>query len=126
MVFSCSTYIVILIINYFVNMDQSLLEHGSCKRYSLGCVSFGNVLKSKMLATATCDNHYRTCLGHLGWHDTNRIISILFHAAQGGQGKYSSDCRMSLLPPVLLTNFVNVSCSLQGSKEYLFVVPMLI
>jgi hypothetical protein len=99
---------------------------GVTKRYSLCHVSFGNVLKSKMLATATRDNHYCTCLGHLGWHDTYRIISILCCAAQGGQSKYSIDCRMSLLPPVLLTNIVNVCYSLQGSKEYLFVVPMLI
>ena len=30
----------------------------------------------------------RTCLGHLGWSNRDRIISILCHAAQGGQGKY--------------------------------------
>jgi hypothetical protein len=37
------------------------------------------------------------------------IISIFCHAAQGGQGKYSSDCRISLLLTVLLTNFANVN-----------------
>ncbi len=30
----------------------------------------------KMPVTATHDSHYGTCLGHLGWHDTDRIISI--------------------------------------------------
>ncbi len=29
-----------------------------------------------MLATATRDSHYCTCLGHLGRHDRDRIISI--------------------------------------------------
>jgi hypothetical protein len=29
-------------------------------------------------ATATCDSHHCTCLGHLGRHDTDRIISIFF------------------------------------------------
>jgi len=34
----------------------------------------------KMLLTATCDSHYCTCLRHLGWCNTDRIVSI-------GQGK---------------------------------------
>ncbi len=38
--------------------------------------------------TVTCDSHYCTSLGHLGWHDTDGIVSIFCHAAQGGQGKY--------------------------------------
>jgi len=32
-------------------------------------------------------NAYLTSLGHLGQRDTERIISILCRAAQGGQGK---------------------------------------
>ncbi len=24
----------------------------------------------------TCDNHYYTCLGHIGWHDANDAISV--------------------------------------------------
>ncbi len=34
--------------------------------------------------------------------DTDRIVSISCHIAQGGQGKYSNDCCMSLSPMVLL------------------------
>ncbi len=49
-------------------------EHG------LWIVYIGIVLKAIMLATATCDTHYCTCLGHLGRCDRDRIISI-------GQGK---------------------------------------
>jgi hypothetical protein len=59
-----------------------------------------------MPATATRDC---TCLGHCGWHDTDRIISILCHTAQGVQGKYSNDCCESLLPMVLITNFPDVN-----------------
>ncbi len=33
------------------------------------------------------DSHHCTCLGHLGWHDTDRIIYILCHTTQYGQGK---------------------------------------
>ncbi len=36
----------------------------------------GIVFKVIMLATATRDSHYFTCLGHLGWHDRDRILSI--------------------------------------------------
>ncbi len=59
--------------------------------------------------TATHGSHYCTCLGHLGWHDRDRIISILCWDTQGGQVKYSSGCRVSLLQLVLLTNFTNVN-----------------
>ncbi len=33
-------------------------------------------LSAKLLVTATPDSHYCACLGHLGQHDTDRIISI--------------------------------------------------
>ncbi len=46
--------------------------------------------------TATHDIHYSTWLSHFRQHDTHRIISILCRAAQGGQGKYSSGCRVLL------------------------------
>jgi len=37
-------------------------------------------------------------LPYLPWRsDTERIISMFCHAALGGQGKYNSDCRVSLL-----------------------------
>ncbi len=62
-----------------------------------------------MLATVTSDSHYCTCLGQLGWRDTDRIISILCCAAQGGQGKYSGDCRVTLSPMASLTIFANVN-----------------
>ncbi len=66
-----------------------------------------------MPVTMTCDC---TCLGHLGRRDTDRITSILCHAAQGGQGMYNSDCHMSLSPTVLLTNFTNVSDPLMSQQ----------
>jgi hypothetical protein len=58
------------------------------------------------LVTATLDFAY---LGHFGQHNTDRIISILRHATQGGQGKYSGDCSVWLLPTILLINFANVN-----------------
>ncbi len=67
--------------------------------------------KAKTQATLTLDSHYGTCLGHLGRGDTDRIISILCHAAHGGQGKYSSECRMSLSLSVSLTIFTKVNDS---------------
>jgi hypothetical protein len=39
-------------------------------------------LLAKPSATATHDSH-----------ESDRMISILCHAAQGSQGKYTSDCR---------------------------------
>ncbi len=42
----------------------------------ISCASIGNVFKVKMSVTVTHCSHYCTCLGHLGRHDTNRIISI--------------------------------------------------
>jgi len=56
----------------------------------------------------TYDSHYGTCLGHLGRHDKYRIIFI-------GQGKYSSECRVSLLLTVLLTNYADVNYQLAPS-----------
>ncbi len=50
-----------------------------------------------MPATATHDSHYCTYLGHLGWCDRDKIISIFCCAAQGDQGKYNSDCLVSQL-----------------------------
>jgi hypothetical protein len=62
-----------------------------------------------MPATMTHDSNYCTCLGQLGRCNRDRIISILCYATQGGQGKYSNDFCVSLLPTVLLTNFANVN-----------------
>ncbi len=39
-------------------------------------VYIGVVFKAIMSATATCDSHYCTCLGHLGYCDRDRIIYI--------------------------------------------------
>ncbi len=43
-------------------------------------------LLAKLSATATRESHYYTFLGHLGQCDTDRIVSIFCHTAQGGQG----------------------------------------
>jgi hypothetical protein len=53
------------------------------------------------------DITFLTCLGHHGRLYTERTISILWCVSQGGQGKYSSDCCMSLT--ILHTNFANVN-----------------
>ncbi len=34
------------------------------------------------LATATSDTHHCSCLGHLGWRDTDRVVSISCRAAK--------------------------------------------
>jgi hypothetical protein len=57
----------------------------------------------------SCLCHYCTCLDHLQRRDTYSIISILCRVTQGGQGKYNSECRLSLLAMVLQTNFAIVN-----------------
>jgi hypothetical protein len=49
----------------------------------------------------------RTGLGHLGQRKSDRIISIFCCATQGGQGKYNSDCRLSLFQAFRLKNIDN-------------------
>jgi hypothetical protein len=48
-------------------------------------------------------------LAKIEQHDTDRILFMFCLAAQGGQGKYSSNCCVSLSLTVLLTNFANVN-----------------
>jgi hypothetical protein len=50
---------------------------------------------AKPLATSTCNSHYCACLGHLGWHNIDRIISI--HVASPKVAKASKEGR-ALLP----------------------------
>jgi hypothetical protein len=54
-----------------------------------------------MPVPAMFDSHYCTRLGQLGWHNTDRIISI-------GNYKYSSDCHVLQLLTFSGTNFDNV------------------
>ncbi len=63
--------------------------------FSIPCLKYvhDRWLKSK--------SHYCTCLGHIGWHNTDRIIPI-------GQGKYSSNCCMLLSLTFQRKNFANV------------------
>ncbi len=55
-----------------------------------------------------------TYFDHVGWHNTDRIISISCCAAQGGQGKY---CFVSL---VLVLSRILRQCkhSLKGEKRW--------
>ncbi len=69
---------------------------------ALWCVSIGKVCVI-MPATVTQNS---TCLGHLGQHDTDGIVSISCCITQGGQGKY---CFMSLSLTVSLKNIANVN-----------------
>ncbi len=57
----------------------------------------------------THDSHYFTCLGHLGWHDTDRTVSIFCHAVQGGQGKYKCVTHRPIYRPVVLLLYVVVA-----------------
>jgi hypothetical protein len=50
-------------------------------------------LYAKMPVISRRNIAFLTCLGHLGQCNTDRIVSISGHVAQGGQGKY---CFMSL------------------------------
>ncbi len=75
---------------------------------------FSAIMRVITSAILQSDIAYLTCLGHLGWRDTDRIISILCRTAQGGQGKYSSDCHVSLLMMVSLTNFAKVNDPLRA------------
>jgi len=72
-----------------------------------------------MPVTATIDSYYCTCLGHLGRHDMDRIISI-------GQGKYSSDSRMLLSLTFSHTNFANVHEPLGWTSKHLQSVAIFI
>jgi hypothetical protein len=69
---------------------------------ALSRVSIGKVC-AIMLAPATQNS---TCLGHLGQHDTDGIVSISCCITQGAQGKY---CFVSLSLTVSLKNFANVN-----------------
>ncbi len=51
--------------------------------------------KFSMIMPATATHDY-TCLSHLGWCNTDKIISIFCCAAQGGQGKYMPVCHLLL------------------------------
>jgi hypothetical protein len=84
-------------------------EHG------LWIVYIGVVLKAIMLATATCDSHYCTCLGHLGRCDRDRIISI-------GQGK-KIRCNIAL---DIMFDIANVVASLSVTKFITSIVVYLI
>jgi hypothetical protein len=57
----------------------------------------------KLPVTATYKRQYSTCLGHLGQCDIIRNDPILMFA-QGGQGKYSAICLVSLSLEVLQEN----------------------
>ncbi len=70
-----------------------------------------------MLATATHNSHYCTCLGHFGRRDTDRITSI-------GQGEYISDCNAMLSPMISLTNFNNVNDPLDVAEFYYTVMDL--
>jgi len=57
---------------------------------------------SKTIGNSTLTSHYYTCLGHLVWRNTDRIVSIY---CQGGQGKYKCvtvTCRCHRRYPVNL------------------------
>jgi hypothetical protein len=74
-----------------------------------------------MLVTATSDSHHCSCFGHLGWRDTDRIVSISCCITQGGLGKY---CFMSLLLMVSLTNFANVNDTLLMMLKSSFMIVL--
>jgi len=61
-----------LLLSYFIDTylrSLKLYFHWG----SLSCVSIGNILRqNEMAVIVTCDSHYCTCLGHLGWRNTNR------------------------------------------------------
>jgi hypothetical protein len=101
-------------------LDFVTLGNGT---YKLSHVSIGKVCVITP-ATATQNS---TCLGYLGQHDTDRIVSISCCAAQGGQGKYcrasQGDNQVLLSPTVSLTNVANVNdpltnlwCVVQGDQ----------
>ncbi len=48
--------------------------------YSANEANKAGLEQSIFLDVYACNSHYCTCLGHLGQHDTDRIVSI-------GQGK---------------------------------------
>ncbi len=68
------------------------------------------------LATATSDTHRCSCLGHLGQHDTNRIVSISCRIAQGGQGKnmLCRYCRCFCQNNIAIVNDPLLSTNLKG------------
>ncbi len=63
-----------------------------------------------MLASATCDNHYCTCPGYLGQHDTARIVYI-------GQGKKIRRDIAGALVCDFTLNIANVNTALDVAKE---------
>jgi len=67
-------------------------------------------LYAKMPTISCCNIAFLTCLGHLGRCDTDRIVSISCHVAQGDQGK---GCFMSLS----LATMTSLSCNLCQCKH---------
>jgi hypothetical protein len=62
-----------------------------------------------------------TCLGHLGWHDTDRIVSISCCAAQGGQGNYCIVLLSLALSHILRLwkhNFMNSKFTFSDTKYH--------
>jgi hypothetical protein len=56
----------------------------------LSCVYIGGVYRNNTGNSdkhLTSDTHHCSCLGHLGLHDTVRIVSISCRIIQGDQGK---------------------------------------
>jgi hypothetical protein len=63
-----------------------------------------------MLASATCDNHYCTCPGYLGQHNTDRIVSI-------GQGKKIRRDIAGFIVCSFAPDIANVNTALDVAKE---------
>ncbi len=55
----------------------------------------GSSTLAKFVSETIGDSDTKQCLDHLGWHDTDRIVSISCCAAQGGQFLVSCHPRWS-------------------------------
>ncbi len=80
-------------------MPLSILYYLDVYDLHIGKVSYGLFTWVTFVSETISDKDTRqslesTCLGHLGQHDTDRIVSISCCATQGGQAKY---CFVSLL-----------------------------
>jgi hypothetical protein len=64
-------------------------------------------------------HHCLTCLGHLGRHDTDSIVSIFCCTAQGDQGKYKCVTVMCYCHRHYRTNLCQCKYSLKQSINVL-------
>ncbi len=75
-------------------------------------VYIGVLLSAKLSATATRDSHYCACLDHLGWSNTDSIISISVALPNFAKASTSVSLSHAVVADVIALNLANVNTAL--------------